>query len=132
MDEPVCTISICNELGCLSQDWGKHAGTDIIDFIFHKDKPNGRRATCVKVVCNIRPHKTETCRIIITSGGNFIYDPGEVITPTSYLTTMKLHVNRAISEFKSRYMCMYVKYFYLNNHIDRVEYITIKISTVPQ
>ena len=35
--------------------------------------------------------------------------PGEVSTPTSYLKTMKLHVNIAISELKSRYMCMYVK-----------------------
>ena len=41
--------------------------------------------------------------------------PGEVSTPTADLTTMKLHVNSAISEVKSRYMCMEVKYFYLKN-----------------
>ena len=32
--------------------------------------------------------------------------PGEVSTPTSDLTTMKLHVNSAISDLKSRYMCI--------------------------
>ena len=29
-------------------------------------------------------------------------------------------------------MCMDVKYFYLNNHIDRDEYIMIQISMIPQ
>ena len=33
-----------------------------------------------------------------------IYYPGEVSTPTSELTTMKLYVNIAISDVKSRYM----------------------------
>ena len=49
--------------------------------------------------------------------------PGKVSTPKSDLTTMKLHINSAISDVKSRYMLMYVKYFYLNNHMDRDEYI---------
>ena len=76
-------------------------------------------------VCDIRPYKTESYRIIITSGGKLIYYPGDVSTPTSDLTTMKLHVNSAISDVKSRYMCMDVKYFYLNNQMDREEYIII-------
>ena len=42
MDEPVWTNSMCNKLGCLSQGWGKHAGTDIIELIFHKYKPKDR------------------------------------------------------------------------------------------
>ena len=45
---------------------------------------------------------------------------------------MKLHVNSAISDVKSRYMCMEVKYFYLNNQMDRYEYIMIQISMIPQ
>ena len=44
---------------------------------------------------------------------------GEVSTPTSDLTTIKLHVNSAISDVKSRYMCMNIKCFYLNNQMDR-------------
>ena len=44
--------------------------------------------------------------------------PGEVSTPTSELTNMKLHINSAISDVKSRYMCTDVKYFYLNNQMD--------------
>ena len=45
---------------------------------------------------------------------------------------MELHVHSSISDVKSRYMCMYVEYFYLNNQMDRAEYIMIKISMIPQ
>ena len=58
--------------------------------------------------------------------------PGEVSTPTSELTTMKLHINSAISDVRSRYMCMDVNDLYLNNQMDRYEYIMIQISMIPQ
>ena len=83
-------------------------------------------------VCDIRPQKTETHRTKLTAGGNLIDYPGEVSTPTSDLTTMKLHVNSTISDITSRYMCMDVKYFYLNDLMDRDEYIMIQISMIPQ
>ena len=86
----------------------------------------------MRAVCNIRPQKIETHRTRLNAGGDIIYYLGEVRTPTSDLTTIKLHVNSAISDFKSRYMCMNVKYFYLNNQMDRVEYIMIQISMIPQ
>ena len=62
-------------------------------------------------VCNIRLQKTKTHRLRLKSGGNLIDYPGDFRTPTSELTTMKLHVNKAISYVKSSYMCMYVKEF---------------------
>ena len=45
---------------------------------------------------------------------------------------MKLHINSTISYFNSRYMCMDIKYFYLNNQMDRDEYIMIQLSMIPQ
>ena len=45
---------------------------------------------------------------------------------------MKLYVNSAISDVKSKYICMDVKYFYLNNQMDRAEYIMIQISMILQ
>ena len=45
---------------------------------------------------------------------------------------MKIHVNSAISDVKLSYMCMDVKYFYLNKQMERAEYITIYISMIPQ
>ena len=75
----------------------------------------------MRAVCDIRPQKIETHRTRLTAVGNIIYYPGEVNTPTPELNTMKLHVNIAISDVKPIYMCMNVKYFYLNNHMDRAE-----------
>ena len=74
----------------------KHAGTDAIEFIFHKSKKKDRRATYMRSVCDIIPQKTETQIKRLTSGGNIIDHPGEFSTHTSDLTTMKLHVNSAI------------------------------------
>ena len=48
------------------------------------------------------------------------------------MTTTKLHINSAISDVKSRYICMNVKDFYLKNQMDRGEYIMIQISMIPQ
>ena len=75
--------------------------------------------------------KKENHRKRLTPGGNIINHRGEVSTPTSYLTTMKLYVNRSISYFKSKYMCMDMKYFYLDNQMDRAEYINIQILMIP-
>ena len=63
---------------------------------------------------------------------NIIDYPGDVSTTTSDLTTIKIHVNSAISYIKARYVCMEVKYFYLNNMMDRAEYIIIYIANIPQ
>ena len=86
----------------------------------------------MRAVCDIRPQKTENHTTRLTAGGNLIDYPGEVSTPIADLTTMKLCVNRSISDVKSRYMCMDVKYFYLNNYMYGSEYIMIHISMIPQ
>ena len=82
MDAPVWTNSICKKLRRLYNGLKSHAGTDTIEFIFHKDKPRGRKATYARDVCNIRPPKTETRRTRLTAGGNMIDHPVEVSTPT--------------------------------------------------
>ena len=45
---------------------------------------------------------------------------------------MKIHGNSSISDVKSKYMSMDVKYFYLNNMMDRAEYIMMQIAMIPQ
>ena len=57
IDLSVWTNYMCNKLGCLSQGWKAHSGTDTIKFICHKDKPKYIRATYVRYVCDIRPKK---------------------------------------------------------------------------
>ena len=75
----------------------------------------------MREVCDIQPQKKKTHRTILTARGNLIDYPGEFSAPTSDLTTMKLHVNSTISDIKSRDMCMGVKYFYLNNQMDKAK-----------
>ena len=58
--------------------------------------------------------------------------PREVSTPTSDLTTMQIHVNSVISNIKSWYMFMDIRYVYLNNSMDRAEYILIQLSMIPR
>ena len=127
MDAPEWKNSMCNELGCLYQGWKAQAGTDKIEFISHKYKPKDIGVTYVRAVCNIRLQKTETHRTRLTEGWNMIDYPGDIRTPTSDLTTMKIHVNISISDVKPISMRMDVKYFYLNNHVDRYEYTMIQI-----
>ena len=57
MDAPVWTNSMCNELDRLYQVWKRHAGNDIVEFIFHKDKPKDRKATYVRALWDIRTQK---------------------------------------------------------------------------
>ena len=83
---------------------------ELIQLISFSTKTNKSRGeTYAIAVCDIRPQKTETDRTRLTTGGNFMDYPVEVSTPKSDLTTMKLHLNSAISDVKSRYMCMDVK-----------------------
>ena len=58
----------------------------------------------MRAVCDIRPQKIETYWTRLTAGGNIIDYPGEVSTPTSDWTTMKLYLNSSISDVKLRYM----------------------------
>ena len=62
------------------------------------------RATYVRAVCDIRYQKTETDITRLTARGKIVDYPREFITPTSYLTTMKLHMNSFIYDTKSRYL----------------------------
>ena len=90
------------------------------------------KATYARSVCDIKPQKKENHRKRISTGGNLIDYSGDVRTPSSDLTTTKLHINSTILVVKSRYTCMYVKYFYLNNMMDRSEYIMIQIAMILQ
>ena len=96
MDASVWTNSMCNELIRLYQGSGNHARKDTIEFIIHKEKPKDIKSTYVRAVCDIRPQKIETHRTRLPTGVNLIYYPGDVITSTLYLNTMKLHFKSAI------------------------------------
>ena len=86
----------------------------------------------MRAVCDIRLQKTDTHITRITEGSNLIDYLVDVRTPTSDLTTMKLHMNSSTSDVKSIYMCMDVKDFYLSNQMEKDKYIMIQLSIIPQ
>ena len=116
---------MCNKIGRLYQGW-KTCGNRKNRVHLPQGKTEGQKGNLMRAVCDIRPQKTETHRKRLTEDGNIIDYPGDVSTPTSDLTTMKIHVNSAISDVKARCIGKYMKYFYRNGKMmDKAEYIMI-------
>jgi hypothetical protein len=91
--------------------------------------PTGRKATYVKAICDIRPQKEETHRVRLTTGGNL---KKNVSTPTADITTIKTHLNSVTSDEGSKYMCVDLKDFYLNNDMKIYKYIRIPVEMIPE
>ena len=65
-------------------------------------------------------------------GGYRLTFDGPVSTPTSDITTSKMHWNSVISTPGSRYLVVDAKHFYLNNVMSKHEFYKISISLIPQ
>jgi hypothetical protein len=125
--------SAANEIGRLAQGVLPHMphGTDTMHFIAHDALPPGRQATYLRIVAEERPLKAETRRIRFTVGGNRIDYPGKVSTPTADLTTVKLLINSVISTPGARFATADISNFYLNNPMERYEYMRIPVGDIP-
>ena len=64
-------------------------------------------------------------------GGNKISYDGPVSTPTDDLTTAKLHWNSVLSTSDGKYLIFDVKNFYLNNPMNKAEYLKIALKILP-
>jgi len=74
---------------------GRVKGTNTIRFI-QKDKiPHDRRKDVIyrSFSCDMKPNKTETHQTRLTAGGDLIYYPEDVGTPTADMTLFKIHAN---------------------------------------
>ena len=56
----------------------------------------------------------------------------QVSTPTSDLSSPKLHCNSVISTPGAKYLVVGIKNFYLNNPMSKHEYYKIALSLIPQ
>ena len=86
--------------------------------MFYNDIPRDIKVMYVRAVCQMLTYKAETNKTRLATGGGIVGYTTEVSTPTTDLTTLKIHVNILISEIISHYMCMYAKDFYLKNYMD--------------
>jgi hypothetical protein len=92
--------------------------TNTIRFIRRSDIPKGRKVTYGSFVVDIKDHKEEKERTILTVGGNQIEYPGDKSTRTAGLTTAKILINSVISTPSAKFLVIDINNFYLNTPSD--------------
>ena len=111
--------------------WMISSGTNTIFFIPKGKVPAGITVTYGRIVAEIRPQKAEIHRTRLTVGGNLINFPGDVTTPTADLITVKLIFNSVLSTKNPKFMCADIANFYLNNPMNRYEYMKLPPEIIP-
>ena len=133
-DREIWLRSLANEFGRLAQGVGNRIeGTNTIHFILKSEVPFGtNKVTFPRIVCDIRPSKSETHRTRITVCGNLLPFAGILTTPTATVTTAKCLFNSVISTPGAKCMTADVKKIYLNNDLPDPEYMKFLLSNIPQ
>jgi hypothetical protein len=106
--------------------------TNTIQFIRRSNIPKGRKVTYRSFAVDIKDHKEEKERTILTVGGDHIEYPGDKSTRTAGLTTAKILINSVISTLGARFLIIDISNFYLNTPLGRFEYMVIDLSSLPQ
>jgi hypothetical protein len=83
-------------------------------------------------VVDVKNHKEEKERTILTVGGDQIEYPGDKSTRTAGLTTAKILTNSVISTPGAKFLVIDINNFYLNTPLGRFEYMVINLSSLPQ
>ena len=68
----------------------------------------------------------------MTVGGNLINYIGDVATKTADLTTVKILINKTISDPQQQAVAIDIKDFYINNDLPKKEYIRIPVNIIPE
>ena len=125
---------LANDLGRLAQGIGKRilSRTNIIIFIKHSDLPANRKVLYVRLLESIRPNKTETHIVRVTTGGDIIDYPWITSTGTASLTTTKILLNSVISTLNKMFMTAKIKDFYYNNPFNCFEYLWMELVDIPE
>jgi hypothetical protein len=106
--------------------------TSTIRFMRRSNIPKGRKVTYGSFVVDIKDHKEEKERTILTIGGDQIEYPGDKSTRTAGLTTAKNLINSVISTLGAKFLVIDITNFYLNTPLGRFEYMFINLSSLPQ
>ena len=108
---------------------GKAEGTHTIYSIDKSDIPaeQWKDVTYGQVVVAYRPEKPDPYQTRIAVGGNLIAYPGDCVTLTVDLLTVKLLLNSIISTPGTKFMTIEKKDFYLNTPTARYEYMHLKL-----
>ena len=113
---------ICQGIGTSPAGTGKCVkGTDTFFLIRFEDIPANRRKeiTYTKVVCKVRPEKSDPNRTRITIGGNRITFPGNVGISTESLEIAKLVFNSVLLRPGAKFTTFDICNFYLQTSLNR-------------
>ena len=101
-------------------------------FLILKDKVTASRILTYGVIlAEIQPQKAETYCTRLTVGGNLINFPGDVTTPTAYIITVKLIFNSLFSTKNDKFMFVDIVNYYLNNPMNRYDYMKLPLEIIP-
>jgi hypothetical protein len=125
---------MANELGRLASGVGTRmpTGTNTIVFITNYQVPLDRKSTYTNAVCNYRPTKDDPWRVRLTVGGDKLEYAGDPGAPAASLIDSKLIINSVISTPGAKMLTTDIKDYFLNNPMDRYEYMKIPLKWIPQ
>ena len=105
-------------------------GTNTLQFRRKNEVPSNKKVTYGRIVASIRPQKQETHRTRLTVCGNLLDYHGDTSTPTTDLTTTKIHINSVISTPNAKFAITDIGNFYLNNLLPESECMKLLISII--
>jgi hypothetical protein len=91
----------------------------------------GKKFTYGNPVINYRPHKDNPHQICIMARGNLIKYISSPSVCTADLDTTKILWNNVISTKGAKYMCLYIKNFYLMAKLEYFEYMQMPLNLFP-
>ena len=107
------------------------SGSNPIFFIPKSQAPQDQKVKYGRIVCVIKPYKDETHRTRLTIGVNLTEYPGEVTTPTEYITTAKIFINSTISTPDAIFFVQTYK-LYLNTLMVCCKYMQLPLNIIPK
>ena len=116
----------------MSAEVDRLVGTGTIHFIPRSKIPQGKKVVYLKIVVDIRDHKTVKERVRIVVGGDQSDFQGETTTRTVDVTTVKIHLQSVLSTVGGKYMGLDIKDFYLATPMKKYEYARIKAEYIPK
>ena len=122
-----------NKLGLLANGKGKRMlkGTNKNRFQSLSAIPTNKKVKYCRIVATLRTQKEEKQTIRLTIDGDRLDYFGDASTPTTDLTTTKLHLNSVIFTPTAKFTTADIKNFYLNNDLPDSEWVRLPITIIP-
>jgi hypothetical protein len=128
---PLFEIGLINELGRICQGIHDVAGTNADFFIDLHNIPKDRKITYGKLVCDLKPNKTEKHRVRLTVGVDRLDYSGDTATSTADITTFKILINSTLSTNEAKMMIMDIKKYYLGTPLPTYKYMRLPLTILP-